>query len=639
MNLKSYLLPKGMVLLMLLSFLASGAMLAQNRVTGVVRDATGPLPGVNILVKGTTTGTASDENGAFELNLPDGATTLVLSATGYRTQELTLNGQSTFDINLEEDAVALDEVVVTGYSVENRRQATGAVSTVKARDLVAVPSGNVEQQLQGRVPGVTVITNGQPGTASIIRVRGFGAFGGNSPLYVVDGVPVGDTEFLAPDDIESTTVLKDAAAASIYGARAANGVIVYTTKKGKRTERGLRVTYDGLVGFTTPGEAAAILSPQEQADWTWQAIRNTATQNGTTPAFSHPQYGAGQTPVLPDYIKVGSLSGVVGSIDLNAEKAKYNTDPSLGPVYLVMRANKAGTNWYDEITRVAPLTRHTLGFTGSGENARYYASFSLQDQAGILIHQNFKRYTFRINTEFDLGSRVRIGENMQGTYRQTLLLLGDGNGSGSSDDENPILEAFRIPSIIPVYDEFGGYAGTASGGFNNPRNPVAQLDRQKDNTGFSGNGFGNVYLEVDLLKQLTLRSSVGGGYSSFRFVGYGPPSYENSENNSSFGYNEGYGSFFNWVFTNTANYKQKFGVHSIDILGGIEALNTGAGRSINASGLNPFSTSLDYITLSNTSNRVVNSGLGYGTTFYSLFGKVNYGFSDKYYLTDRKSVV
>lgn len=633
MNLKSYPLPKGMVLLMLLFVLASGTLLAQRTVSGVVSDPSGPLPGVNILVKGTTTGTATDENGAFELTIPDDNAVLVFSATGFKTQEVPVSGKTTFNINMEEDAVALSEVVVTGYSVESRRQATGAVSTVKSRDLVAVPSGNVEQQLQGRVPGVTVITNGQPGTASIIRVRGFNAFGGNNPLYVVDGVPVDNTEFLAPDDIESTTVLKDAATASIYGARAANGVIVYTTKKGKKGDKGLNISYDALVGVTTPGKAGEILNPQEQADWTWQAIRNTASRTGATPVFSHPQYGTGQTPVLPDYIKVGPLNGVVGSIDLAAEKAKYNTNPALGSIYLVMKANKEGTDWWDAITRDALLTRHSLGFSGAGDKSRYYASFGVQEQQGILIHQNFRRYSFRINTEFDLGKNVRIGENLQATYRQVLLLLGGSGGLSSSSDENSILAAFRIPSIIPVYDVFGGYAGTAAAGFNNPQNPVAQLDRQKDNRGYSASGFGNIYIEVDPIKDLTLRSSIGGGYVDFRGVGYGPPSYENSENNSSFSYSENYGSFLNWVFTNTANYKKKFGVHSVDLLAGIEALNTGFGRTISASGLNPFSYDTKYINLSNTSNRVVNSSQGLGVNFYSLFGRLNYGLNDKYYVT------
>ncbi|MCU7376670.1 TonB-dependent receptor plug domain-containing protein, partial [Paucibacter sp. O1-1] len=185
---------------------------------------------------------------------------------GYKTKEVVVGNQSVVNIQMEDDVSALEEVIVTGYTIDSRRETTGAVSTVKVEDLTATPSGNVEQQLQGRVAGVTVITNGQPGTTSQIRVRGFGAFGGNEPLYVVDGVPTGSTDFLNPDDIEAQQFLKDAAAASIYGARAANGVIVYTTKKGTKKAKKLSVTYDGLFGVTTPGKGQTMLTPQERAD-------------------------------------------------------------------------------------------------------------------------------------------------------------------------------------------------------------------------------------------------------------------------------------------------------------------------------------------------------------------------------------
>jgi TonB-linked SusC/RagA family outer membrane protein len=633
MNLTSNAFPKSVLLLVLFLLVGTSALLAQRRVTGTIRDESGPLPGVNILVKGTTTGTASDENGTFELNVPEGATTLVISATGYSTQEVALGTSDVLDIALEEDQIALSEVVVTGYTVENRRQQTGAVSTVKSRDLTAIPSGNVEQQLQGRVAGVTVITNGQPGTTSQIRVRGFGSFGGNEPLYVVDGVPVGGIDFLAPDDIESTTVLKDAPSASIYGARAAGGVIVITTKKGQRGAKRLNVTYDGLYGVTDPGEAQAILNPSEQAEWTWNAIRNGAINRGDTPDFKHEQYGTGATPIIPDYINVGGRNGVVGTVNLEQERANYNVTDFSKPIYQVVRANKEGTNWYDAITRWAPLTRHSLGFSGASEGARFYASLGLQDQAGILIHNDFKRYTFRINSEFDLGKRIRIGENLQGTYRQVLGLTGGGGGINAAQEENDILQAFRMPSIIPVYDEFGGYAGTAAKGFSNPRNPVASRDGQRNDRNYNGGAFGNLYLEVEPVDGLTLRSSIGGGYSSYYYRFYGRRQYENSENNSSVSFGEGSGNFLSWVFTNTANLKRKFGVHGIDVLAGIEALNTGNGRTIDGFGLNPFIEDVNYVTLSNVGNRVVNSNQFAGVNFYSLFGRLNYNFNEKYYLT------
>ena len=404
----------------------SSAVLAQERVvSGTVKDENGDgMPGVNILVKGTASGTASDADGKFSINVPGDEAVLVFTFIGYGTKEVTVGSRTSVDEVLAPDQTSLDEVVVTGYGVDKRRELTGSVSTVKAKDLTVAPTGNVEQMLQGRVPGVTVISNGQPGTTSQIRVRGFGAFGGNNPLYIVDGVPTQDVSFLNPDDIETTTVLKDAAAASIYGARAASGVIVYTTRKGKKDQK-LNVTLDGMYGFTDPGNGQDMMNPTDFADWTWIAQRNTAMQNGKDPLqqiidFKHPQFGIGAEPVIPDYISVGGTPGVIGTVDLAAEKLKYNVDPRNGSIYQVMAANKAGTDWYDEVTRTAPIQRTTLGFSGAGENSRFYVGISGQDQKGILLNNSFKRYALRVNSEFDVLKNLRIGENIQATYRSVV---------------------------------------------------------------------------------------------------------------------------------------------------------------------------------------------------------------------------
>ncbi|CAG5069572.1 TonB-dependent receptor P39 [Dyadobacter sp. CECT 9623] len=626
----------GVLFCFMLSF-ATLAVAQDRKVTGKVTDVAGVgIPGATVVVKGTQSGTNTNADGEFSMNVASSNATLIISFVGYKTMEVQVGNQTTLDIKMSDDVSALEEVIVTGYSVDSRRETTGAVSTVKSKDLTASPSGNVEQQLQGRVAGVTVITNGQPGTTSQIRVRGFGAFGGNEPLYVVDGVPTGSTDFLNPDDIESTTVLKDAAAASIYGARAANGVIVYTTKKGTKKAKKLSVTYDGLFGITTPGKGQPMLNPQEQADWTWQAIRNDAFQGDSLPKFNNVasgQYGSGDTPVLPDYINVGGATGVRGTLDLEAERKKYNVNPAAGTIYQVVKANKQGTDWYDAITRNAPLQRHTLGFSGGGDNSRVYAGFSIQDQKGILENNSFKRYAFRINSEFDVLKNLRFGQNAQFTYLQVLGLNGGSGGRGVASEENDILSAFRMPSIIPVYDEFGGYAGTAAKGFNNPRNPVASRDGLKDNNAFAGNGFGNFYAELDVIPGLTLRSSIGGQYSNYANRGFNRLQYENSENNSAFGYNEGSGHRFSWTFTNTLNFKKQLGLHNVEVLLGQEALNSGVGKNQNSSGLNPFSTDINYINMNNVGSRIVGSDFYKGVNFYSLFARANYTFNDKYILT------
>ena len=628
---------KSLSALILLLVFASSVAMAQRVVTGTVLDEYDVgLPGVSVLVKGTTTGTATDIDGKFSLNVPNDQAVLVFSFIGYAKIEQVVGNRSVVDVKMRPDEQTLTELVVTGYIIDSRRETTGAIATVDPKDLTVIPTGNIEQTLQGRVSGVTVITNGQPGTSSIIRVRGFGAFGGNEPLYVVDGVPVQSTDFLNPDDIESTTVLKDAAAASIYGARAANGVIIYTTKRGRRGNQKLRVDYNGMFGLTTPGQGLDMMNPQEFATFTWLAETNQARIDGRSPNYSHPQFGTGATPVLPYYINVGGAAGVSGPFSpqrIEEERAKYNIDPTKGPVYqLVRAATGEGTDWYQALTRNAPLNRHSIGLNGGSESSRFFIGMGYQDQAGIMIVNNFRRLTFRANSEFDVTKKFRIGENFQATYRQVLGQQGGTGGRGVSDDENDILQAFRMPSIIPVYDEFGGYAGTAARGFNNPRNPVANRDGQRDNRNFNANVFGNIYAEYDLMEDLRFRSSIGGQYNNYYYWGYSRLQYENSENNSAFGYNEGSGFNFAWTFTNTLSWKKTFDKHAFDVILGQEALNTGAGRNIDASGQNPFSRDPDFVNISNlpVSTRQVNSGLFRGVNFYSLFGRVNYTFNDKY---------
>lgn len=612
--------------------LVSSMMFAQ--VKGTITDAqtNEPLIGASVAVAGTSTGVTTDIDGKFSIEVSAGDV-LQISYTGYETQKITVDDpNATLNIQLSE-GIDIGEVVVTGYAVENKRQTTGAVSTVSSKEIAAIPSGNIEQQLQGRVPGVTVLTNGQPGTTSQIRVRGFGAFGGNEPLYIVDGVPVQSTDFLNPADIESTTVLKDAASASIYGARAANGVVVYTTKQGSRKKQKLQIRYDGLVGFTDPnvGGSPKMLSPQDMATWTHTAYENNAAANGTEPQYTHPQYGSNATPVIPDYLHANGANGVVGSIDLAAIQAAYEADPE--NVFLI-KPNLSGTNWYDEITRNAPIHRHSLGFSGGTDRGRYYIGMSAQEQSGILLENEYSRYTFRANTEWDLTSWLSVGQNLQFTYRSVTGQQGGEGGIGIADDESEVLSAYRMPTIIPVYDEFGSYASTKASGFNNPRNPVRRLVRNNgSDKSQNANAFGNIYLQIKPFEDLTIRSSIGGQYNNYYFLDYNFRYFGDSEPEASNSFGEGSGYIFGWVFTNTATYKKQFGDHGLTVLAGIEALNTGKGRTMFGSGINPFSTDLDFQNLSTVQSPQVSSNLFSGVNFYSLFGKVDYNYKEKYYLT------
>jgi len=612
---------------------AAANTIFQVTVSGKVIDSFGtPLPGANVIVQGTTRGTQTDFDGNYTIEAP-GDATLVFSYLGFVTQNIRIDGRSTINITMAEDSQALEEVVVTGYTTETKRETTAAVSIVKAEELAAIPSGNVEQQLQGRVAGVTVLTNGQPGTTSQIRIRGFNALGGNAPLYVVDGVPTTNTDFLNPDDIETTTVLKDAAAASIYGARAANGVVVYTTKQGDR-EKKTQVSLNISSGVTDPNVAGSpkMLNPQEMADYTFIAYRNNAAANGTPVQYTHPQYGPGPNPRFPDYLHADGQNGVFeDDINLAEIRAHYEADP--GNVFLI-KPNLKGTNWYKEITRPAPIFRATLGISGGTERGRFYFGFSGQEQDGIVLSQNFKRYAARFNSEWDITPWLAMGENFQATYRSARAIFGGNGGVEVADDESEVLSAYRMPTIIPVYDEFGSYASTRAAGFNNPRNPVRRL---KENEGhdqtYAIGGFGNAYINITPVEGLLIRSSLGGAYSNGHFVNYDFKYLGDSEPQASNNFGEGSGYSFQWVFTNSVTYEKLFGKHKIKLFGGLEALNTGRGRNINGSGINPFSTDLDFQNLSVVQSPVVSSSQFKGVNFYSIFGKLDYNWDEKYYVS------
>jgi TonB-linked SusC/RagA family outer membrane protein len=616
----------GWIPILLLLFVSMQPAFAQKRVTGKVTDAetNTPLPGVTVLAKGTQSGTTTDAEGKYSLNVPAGSDVLVFSYVGFKPQEVAIGNQSNIDIVLVADDKLLSEVVVTGYLTEQKRDIVGSVATVKSKDLVAIPQGNVEQQLQGRVAGVTVLTSGQPGVQSSVRVRGFTTLGNNAPLFIVDGVPLTDVSDLNGLDIESTTVLKDAGAASIYGARASNGVIVMTTKRGLTKPGKLRVDYEMQYGTQMPGaRRTGVLNPQQTAEWTFIARRNA----GQAP--THPQYGSGPNPVLPDYINVGGLGGLFEG-DPRIDRNRYNINFDNGPIYQIVRGNKAGTDWYKEITRNAPILNQSIGLSGGGEGSRFYVGLGQYEQQGVVLNTWLRRYTARVNSEFTIAKKVRIGENLQVTYRENPSI---GTDINSPQGENDLFMAMTINPFIPVRDEFGGWAGTAAPGFNNSRNPVADRTRAGENRGFSLATMGNVYAEVEPIKDLVLRTSAGGRLGSFHSRSAQFRTYERSENIGANSVSESSGFFYTWTWTNTATYKKTFDKHTVKGLLGYEYIVSDGFRFLNAFGLNPFSMDPAFRTISTTETVGRQAGSGGSTErrFGSLFGRVDYSYADKYY--------
>ena len=592
---------------------------ADLSISGTVNDENGlPMPGVSVLVKGTTQGTTTDVKGQFRLDVPDANTLLVFSFIGYSVQEVLVGNQTVFTIKMITDIKSLNEVVVVGYSTQQRRDITGAVATVDAKDLNAVPATNFAQQLQGRVAGVQVGTDGQPGGEVSVRIRGIGSITGSSdPLYIIDGVPTqGGLNQLNPNDIENLQVLKDAASASIYGARASNGVVIITTKRGKGGKT--QVSLDAYTGFQQIDKSRIpkFITLQQAADLDWINARATGNVDPVTGNPVSQVYGNGATPVIPDYIVSPGIGVKAG--DPRADPSKY--DPINNPIAKVN--TDVYDAWYRELYRSAPITSINLSVSGSSEKGRYALTAGYFDQQGILKYTGFKRYSLRVNTEFNVGKFIRIGENLQFSYTDNVKI-------GRYDENSPI-SPLSASFFQPIFDIAGNYTGSRQGNFYG--NPYAILERNKDNHGYSGRMFGNVYAEADVLPGLTARTTFGLDYTNYNQSTFQPGAPE-SRLASQVAILDVYNNYgLNWVWTNTLNYSITLaGRHRISVLGGTEAVNNKF-RSFGATKSDFAFNDLTYRTLDAAEKTRSASGGGQDSDsrLFSLFAKVNYAFDDKY---------
>lgn len=540
---------------------------AQKTVTGKVINRTdnSPIANASIQVKGSSVATITNAEGNFSINVPSDNSILVASFVGFEPAEIETSGLTLVDIPISQLPLALNEVVVTGYSAQRKKDITGAVAVVNVANLKTQPTGTTESLLQGQAAGVTVVNSGAPGGPSNIRVRGITSVGSTEPLVIIDGA-YGSLHDLNVNDIQSIQVLKDAGAAAIYGVRGSNGVVIVTTKKG-RTGSKARIEYDAYYGTQRPlsGNVWNLTNPQEAAEAIWQTYQNLGQQP------SHKQYGSGATPVIPDYITpAGALEGAPG------------TDPSTYMLYAnqITRANKAGTDWFHELFKPATIQSHNLSVSGGGEKSTYLFSFNYFDQQGTLINTFLKRYSTRINTTFTVKDKIRIGENVYLYYKQNPRYL----GLPGVNNANPINAAFRMPSIVPIYDIRGNFAGGSSQSLGNATNPVAMMERTKDYTGNEWQINGNAFAEVDILKKITVRTSLGGTINNFYNNFFAFTAYENAENSTnpnSYIENYGYNSSYNW--TNTLKYVNTFAdKHDVTLLLGTEAIENN-GKAIGAS--------------------------------------------------------
>jgi TonB-linked SusC/RagA family outer membrane protein len=632
---------------MTVCLLVAGQSFSQQKtVTGTVTNTQSvPVASASVTVKGTKTAVLTSVTGTFSIVVPAGRAFLVISSVGFETVEVNISSTTAVTVTLLEKELTMSEVIVTGYSTQRKKDITGAVAVVNVADLKSQPGSDAGSQLQGRASGVTVVQNGVPGTPANVRIRGLGSFNNNNPLYVIDGVQTGSIAGLNPNDIESMQVLKDAASASIYGVRASNGVIVVTTKKGRK--QGVSISYDVYYGAQVPGKGLEMLNAQEEAELYFLARKNS----GVSTAGS--VFGNGATPVLPDYIYYTGYAGNSGVPIMNGNPgvnpALYELNYSrLGETgytpYIIVPTSKNGTNWYKELTRTARIQSHNLTMSGANENSRFMLSLNFFDQPAITQYQFFKRYTARLNSEFKIYKSFRVGQNLQ-VYSTEANTPPAGDNAGNTNNTNNfnpnnteaslIAQTFRPMAIVPVYtimpgDFAGNLGGPGSGTWGNSKNPLAGAFRGRNDRDNNVNIFGNVYAELDI-NHFTAKSSFGGfinNETAFRFPFI---EYEYTENTGNTTYNEGSRRTQNWIWTNQLSYKNKFGDHDIFVLAGTEA-QQGGGRQIVGAATGFFNYSnTDFINLGNGSVQNLSGSQKFtSVATVSYFAKADYAYKSRY---------
>lgn len=620
------------------NLLAAGTVstndLQQKRITGKIIDAEGnPIAGVNVLEKGTLNGAISDINGSFSVSVASSSSILTFSFIGFYTQELPVGDQTAITVTLAQALSALDEIVVVGYSTQTRKSLTGAVSTVGAASLAESASTNPVQRLQGKVAGVTVLNQHTPGEGSTMRIRGMTTINDANPLFVVDGIPGGN---YSPNDVESITILKDAAAQSIYGARAANGVVLVTTKAGKKDQK-INMTVNIRQGITQNATHYNLLNTQEWGEMLWLESKNlydinhnawviAADPTKTEPvlSFNHSQFGTGATPVIPDYIfptKTAEGSPLVDPKLYDNKLAVVDgTD-----TYLIAKSSP-GTNWMKEAQRNAAFKEYTIDVTGGSKNTTYAFLLGYNKEDGVFKWTGFDRYSFRANINSSPSKWVDLGTNISGNYSYDY-----GYQANDNSESSIVSWTYRLPTMVPLYDISGKtYGGSRSAGMGNGQNAVFLLDKnQYDNTKRM-NLSGNTYIKFNLMKGLSVQSRVGINHYGYNLQDISYVEVAAAERGTYDYYGKEAGFGLNWTWTNTADYTFTTGQHNFKAIVGTEAYENNyesfAANRSEYSLLDP-----NYMTLNTGLRSINNSGGGIQKySLFSIFGRLNYTFADKY---------
>ncbi|MEQ9443701.1 MAG: TonB-dependent receptor [Cyclobacteriaceae bacterium] len=593
---------------LILTFMISiGTTFAQtSTISGTVTDGMNEgLPGVNVVLKGTTQGTVTDIEGNYTLGEVSATDILVFSSVGYAIQEIAVDNQSTVNVTLQEDIQALSEIVVTGYATERKVDVTGAVAVVDLEPIKNTSSGNPMQALQGRVAGLFVEKSGTPtGENSRVLIRGVNTLGNNDPLYIIDGVPTKQAQIfqsLNPSTIESVQILKDASAASIYGSRASNGVIIVTTRDGSQAKENVSVTFNSSVSMqSTRPQWQDMLNAEQRGIALWQGSVNDRSDPAVHSAiYTYDWNNDFNNPVL-------------NSVSI---QPFVNGDQNV-PV--------GDTDWQDAAYETGYVVSNDLTLMANTENSGLLANVGYIKNTGTLAYTNYERYTARLNANTSaFDKRVRLGVNsLLSTSNQTLAA----NDLGGAP--TPFL-AISLPPTIPVRTADGEFAGPLGAGYSDRNNPVdMQWLNRWDNFNRTSI-FGNIFAEVEPIEKLVFRTNYGIEYTNGVNKDIQLAFQEGFLGRSVNSLQRATGRRLDRVWSNTLTYEFELGEHRINILGGVEAIwqdfqEFGAFREGFAQ------QTEDFFTLSAGTGRSTNFGNATGGRLLAQFGKINYAFGDKY---------
>lgn len=547
------------------------AQTTSKTISGIVVDAKGePLIGVNVLLKGTRTGTVTEVNGKFTLPAgPAKNPTLVFTYIGYDAQEILYQGQ-VVRVQLVENSKSLEEVVVVGYGTQRKKDLTGSVSVIKSTEIAALPVPSISDAMQGRAAGVQVISSGEPGTDATFRIRGTGTINNSNPLVVIDGLPVsGGLNQLNMEDVESLQVLKDASATAIYGSRGANGVVIVTTKRGKTAGGASHINFNYSYGIQQATNTVQMLNARQFATLHNEMLSNAGLT--TNPAYADPS-----------------------SLD-------------------------AGTDWLGSLFRTAPMQNYSLSYSNSNDKSNIYVSGNYMSQDGIVINTGFKRFTLQVNSDTKVTDFLRFGNN--------LTLNHDIKTSGDYNIKNTML---ALPTQAILHDD-GTYTGPVAqplydGDIVNPIGLAKTVD--KATNGY--NLMGSVYGEVDLYKGFKFKSTFGIQTNLWDSRTWAPKYvWDTSRSNDSYLFQQ-YNKNITWMWDNMLTYEQTFGKHKV---GGMLGTSAQENRySYISASKKSFASDLTQ-QMDNGLTQPVNGGNTSSWSLFSLMGRLNYAYNDKYLAT------